>query len=77
MKDIAGQIDAAFQIRSNELQSDRNNLGRAIFHSSKIFEIEALVELYGELNSTITDLNQDRIRFRNTGKKICEMISKL
>ena len=77
VKDIAGQIDAAFQIRSNELQSDRNNLGRAIFHSSKIFEIEALVELYGELNSTITDLNQDRIRFRNTGKKICEMISKL
>ena len=77
VKDIAGQIDAAFQIRSNELQSDRNNLGKAIFHSSKIFEIEALVELYGELNSTITDLNQDRIRFRNTGKKICEMISKL
>ena len=77
VKDIAGQIDAAFQSRSDELQNDRNNLGKAIFRSSKIFEIEALVELYGELNSTITDLKQDRMRFRSTGQKICKMIDKL
>lgn len=77
VKDIAGQIDAAFQSRSDELQNDRNNLGKAIFRSSKIFEIEALVELYGELNSTITDLKQDRMRFRSTGQEICKKIDKL
>ena len=77
VEDIAKQIDAAFQKRSDELQSDRNDLGKAIFHSSKVFEIEALVELYGELNSAITDLKQDRARFRSTGQKIVKMINNL
>lgn len=77
VREVASRIDEAFKEKKGELKDQRNKIGDAIFRTTNVLEIEALVSMYGEFNSEISGMDKNHKEFQKTQQQIDEMINRL
>ena len=74
---ILSRINKSFSGRIKQLDSVGNSLSKAICKSSNIFEMQSLVEMYGEISLESSNIKHDREKFNKTAGRLRHMIERL
>lgn len=77
IQDICNKLEVAFESKKNQMEYTRNRIGSAILTSKDVFEVRALVAMYGNLNSEIAYIKKTRISFEKTKTRLLDYISQL
>ncbi len=71
---ISKKFEGAFQATQGQRVEERDALGKLIFRANNIFEISALVTMYGDINSDIDIIRKNEKKFQKAKKEISDSI---
>lgn len=77
INEIVAKISTAFQSKKKDLEEQRNLIGTAIYRSTNVMEVKALISMYGKTNSEINYIEKNYMEFQKTQQQINEMIIRL
>lgn len=60
IKKIMDTLDQTFKTAINQLKERRDQIGKLIFRSNRVFEMQGLVSLYGNLNTEIDTMQRQQ-----------------